>query len=119
MAVADYFLKIDAVVGESADAAHKGEIDIVSFSFTEHQQGNQSTRIGRGAGKVKMGTFNFTMRANKASLRIMLACATGEHFQSAVLTVRKAGGQQQEFMKITLSGVLISAYHLNGVAGAA
>ncbi len=29
----DYFLEIDGVEGESTDAGHKGEIDVLSFSW--------------------------------------------------------------------------------------
>ena len=31
MALVDYFLKIDGIEGESQDATHKGEIDVVSW----------------------------------------------------------------------------------------
>ncbi len=33
MALFDAFLKIDGIKGESADAKHKGEIDVMSFSW--------------------------------------------------------------------------------------
>lgn len=32
MAQVDYFLKIDGIEGESTDAKHKNEIDVVSWS---------------------------------------------------------------------------------------
>jgi type VI secretion system secreted protein Hcp len=50
------------------------------------------------------------MKVNKASPRLMLACATGDHIKKAVLTCRKAGKEQQEYLKITLSDLLVSSY---------
>lgn len=35
MAQVDFFLKIDGIKGESTDKAHKGEIEIESFSWGE------------------------------------------------------------------------------------
>jgi type VI secretion system secreted protein Hcp len=40
----------------------------------------------------------------------MEACATGVHIKKAVLTCRKAGKQQQEYLTIVLSDFLVSSY---------
>src|SRR5262249_20296840 len=100
MAAVDYFLKIDGIDGESQDHKHKGEIDLLSWSWGEHQSGTHGAGGGGGAGKVSMGDFHFVMHINKASPKLMLACADGEHIRKAVLTCRKAGTEQQEFLKI-------------------
>src|SRR5688572_18436432 len=99
MAAADYFLKIDGIEGESQDAKHKAEIDLESWSWGETQSGSHATGGGGGAGKVSMQDFHFVMRVNKASPKLLLACASGQHIPSAILTCRKAGGDQQEFVK--------------------
>jgi type VI secretion system secreted protein Hcp len=39
MAAVDYFLKIDGIEGESLDEKHKGEIDVLSWSWGESQEG--------------------------------------------------------------------------------
>jgi type VI secretion system secreted protein Hcp len=113
----DYFLKIDGVDGESTDAKHKGEIDIMSWSWGESNTGTSSAGGGGGAGKVNMSDFSFMMRFNKASPKLMLACATGEHVKTATLVCRKAGGDQQEYMKIQMSDLLISSYQTGGSQG--
>ena len=46
----------------------------------------------------------------------MLACATGAHIPSAILTFRKAGGSQFEFLKIKLNDVLVSSFQNGGSA---
>jgi type VI secretion system secreted protein Hcp len=117
MAVVDYYLKIEGVEGESQDSKHKGEIELHSWTYSEHQMGTQARGGGGGAGKVAMADFHFSMTYNKASPKLMLACATGEHFKKAVLTCRKAGKEQQEFLKVVLSDLLVSAYQTGGSAG--
>src|ERR1043166_6769935 len=112
----DYFLKIDGIDGESQDAKHKGEIQLESFSWGATQTGTFAYGGGGGAGKVQMQDFHFVMKHNKASPKLMLACSSGEHIKKAVLTARKAGKQQQDFMKVTMSDVLVSSYQTGGSA---
>jgi type VI secretion system secreted protein Hcp len=114
---ADYFLKIDGIDGESTDDKHKGEIDVESWSWGETQSGTSAAGGGGGAGKVSMQDFNFVMRTNKGSPKLMLACANGQHIKTAKLTCRKAGGEQQEYMTIEFSDLLISSYQTGGSAG--
>ena len=117
MALVDYFLKIDGIEGESQDAKHGKEIELESFSWGETQQGSYSAGGGGGAGKVSMQDFHFVMHVNKASPKLFLACATGEHIKKAVLTCRKAGKEQQEYMKWTFSDLLVSSYQTGGSTG--
>jgi len=113
----DYFLKIEGIEGESQDSKHKGEIDLQSWSWGASQTGSFSAGSGGGAGKVSVQDFNFAMNVNKASPKLLQACATGEHIKSAVLTCRKAGKEQQEFLKIKFSDVLISSFQTGGSEG--
>jgi len=117
MALVDYFLKIDGIEGESHDDKHKGEIDLLSRSWGESQQGTFSGGGGGGAGKVSMQDFHFVMKVNKSSPKLLLGCATGEHIKKAVLTCRKAGKEQQEYLKITFSDVLVSSFQTGGSHG--
>ena len=117
MAAVDYFLKIDGIQGESKADKHKDEIDIESFSWGETQSGTFAAGGGGGAGKVSMQDFHFSMLVNKASPPLFLACAQGDHIKNATLTCRKAGKDQQEFLKITMSDVLVSSFQIGGTGG--
>ena len=117
MAAVDYFLKIDGIEGESPDAKHKGEIEIQSFSFGANQSGSFATGGGGGSGKVHMQDFHFTMPLQKASPKLMLACASGQHVPNATLTCRKAGKDQQEYLKIKFKDLLISSFQSGGSGG--
>lgn len=114
MAAADFFLKIEGVDGESTDAKMKGQIEIDSFSWGETQMGTGGHGGGGGGGKVSMQDLHFTTKVSKASPKLMLSCATGEHFKKAVLTCRKAGKEQHDYLIITLSDVLVSSYQVGG-----
>ena len=118
MAQVDYFLKLDGIKGESADAKHKDEIDIESYSWGMTQTGVHPAGGGAGAGKVSMQDFHFVMRFNVASPSLMKSCATGQHIKLATLTARKAGKDQQEFLTIKFSDIIVSSYQTGGSEGA-
>ena len=116
MTTVDYFLKIDGIPGDSRDDMHKDEIDIESFSWGETQSGTFAVGGGGGAGKVSMQDFHFSMPVNKASPTLFLACAQGDHIKNAILTCRKAGRDQQEFMTVMMNDVLVSSFQIGGAA---
>src|SRR5512140_2425488 len=100
MASVDYFLKIEGIEGESEDSEHKGWIDVLSWSWGETQTGTMAYGGGGGGGKVSMQDFHFVMRVCKASPKLLEACASGQHYGSATLEARKAGGGQKKFLGI-------------------
>ena len=63
-----------------------------------------------------MQDFHFVMKINKASPKLMVACANGQHIKEAVLTCRKAGKEQQEFLKVKFSDLPVSSYQTGGSA---
>ena len=88
---------------------------MLSFSFGETlATARPGAGGGGGAGKVEMSDFTFTARTSKASPQLFLHCAQGKHIKQAVLTVRKAGQAQQEYLKIKLNDVLVSSYAIGG-----
>jgi type VI secretion system secreted protein Hcp len=113
----DYFLKIDSIEGESADSKHKNEIDVQSFSWGVSQSGSMAYGGGGGAGKASFQDFSFAMKVSKASPKLFLACASGQHIKNAILTCRRAGTEQQEYMIITMTDILVSSYQAGGSEG--
>jgi type VI secretion system secreted protein Hcp len=108
----DMFLKIDGIPGESTDANHKDEIDILSYTWGESQPAAPSAS-GSGAlptGKVTMQDFHFVMRVNKASPKLFPSCANGARIKNALLTVRRSGANPVEFLKWTLTDVTVASY---------
>jgi type VI secretion system secreted protein Hcp len=116
MANFDAFLKIDGINGESQDSKHAGEIELLGYGWGESQSGSFSSNSGGGSGKVHFQDFHFTQPVNSSSPKLFLACATGDHISSAVLTIRKAGKEQQEYLKYEFTDLLVSSYQTGGSA---
>jgi type VI secretion system secreted protein Hcp len=119
MATTDYLLEIDGIKGESNDDKHKGTIEISSFGWGVMNSGSHAAGGGGGAGKATFADISFTSSVSKASPLLMLACATGQHIKKAVLHVRKQGGDQQEYMTLTMEDLLISSYQSGDSPGGA
>lgn len=117
MAQFDIFLKIPGVEGESVDAKHPKEIDLLSFSWGEaNNAAIGPSASGAGVGKVAAQDLQIVKHVDKASPRLFIACATGEHFKTAVLVARKAGNNPLEYLKLSFADVIVSAYHITGTA---
>ncbi len=113
----DMFLKITEIPGESRDDKHKDEIDIYSFSWALSQSGTAAGGGGGGAGKSDFQDFSFAMPVSKASPKLFLACASGQHLKEATLTVRKAGATQLDFLVYKLSDCIVSTFQEGGDTG--
>jgi type VI secretion system secreted protein Hcp len=113
MAQVDYFLKLDGIAGESVDAKHKGEIELASFSWGAQNSGSVGHGGGGGAGKVTFQDLHFVQRTQKSSSALLTFCATGKHIPSGLLTARKAGKAQIEFLKIKLTDVLVTSFEIS------
>jgi type VI secretion system secreted protein Hcp len=113
----DYFLKIDGIDGESKDHKRKGDIDLISWSWGEAQTGSMSAGGGGGAGKVSMQDFHFVMKVNKSTPKLIQSCAAGDHIKKAILTCRKAGTEQQEFLIYKFYDLLVASYQTGGSTG--
>jgi type VI secretion system secreted protein Hcp len=105
----DLFMKIGTYKGESTDAKHKGEIDVLSWSWGVNQVGTTGTGGGGGAGKASFHDLTFVHHVDAASPNLMYACAAGEHIKDATMTVRKAGKTAQEFLVLKMADVFITS----------
>ena len=113
----DMFLKLDDVKGESVDSKHAGEIDVLAWSWGMSQAGTTHMGAGGGAGKVNVQDLSFTKYIDKSSPDLQLACCNGKHYKQAVLTVRKAGENPLEYLKITLKEIIVSGVSTGGSGG--
>ncbi len=104
----DLFLKINGIDGESMDAMHKNEIEILSWRWRVTQESNMHAGSGGGAGKATVGDLSFQHAVDRASPNLLKYCLTGKHISEAILTVRKAGGNPLEYMKITMTDVIVT-----------
>jgi hypothetical protein len=79
---------------------------ILSYSFAAKTGGS-----GGASGKVAVHDIQITKLNDKSSPKLFLACANGQHYKTATIVVRKAGGKQVTY---TLSDVLIATAQSTG-----
>ena len=113
----DMFLKIDDVPGESKDAEHEEEIDVLAWSWGMTQSGSFHVGGGGGSGKVNVQDISITKYVDKSTPNLMKACANGKHFKNATLYVRKAGEKALTYLTIEMDKVLISSLSTGGSGG--
>ena len=114
----DAFLKLDGIDGESQDESHKGEIDVLSWSWGGSSTGSFDIGGGGSSGKASFQDIAITKYYDKASPNLMKKLADGTHIKEATLFARKAGGSSAiEFLKIKLKDVIITSVSLGGSGG--
>jgi type VI secretion system secreted protein Hcp len=105
-----WFLKIDGIEGQATSAAHKGEIDVSSWSWgVTRASADQGS--GAGAGKASFSDFHFVAQISKASPVLFLSCATGTHHKEATLSGARGSGKLKEtdFLKYKLTDVQVTS----------
>jgi type VI secretion system secreted protein Hcp len=120
--MAEMFLKLDGIVGESLDSAtpkaHQGEIEIKSWRWIttntvkwDVNQGGQSTRVD-----VKEIAIDKT--CDRASVALYQCCVTGKHIKNGTITCRKNDGEQKvEYLVVKLTDIMIAKVEWQGDGG--
>ena len=115
----DIFAKIGDIKGESLDDKHKGEIEVLSWSWGVSNAGEMRGGSGGGEGKASFHDLSFTHNIDKASPVLLQACATGVHLKEATITHRKAGKGQQEFLVIKMNDIIVTSVQPGGAGDGA
>ncbi|WZV80259.1 type VI secretion system tube protein Hcp [Burkholderia pseudomallei] len=107
-------MKIDGINGESLDDSHKDEIEVLNWNWEIQQESTMHTGSGGGAGKASVKDLTFEHAIDRASPNLMKYALTGKHVDQAVLVMRKAGGNPLEYLKLTMSDVIITRVRPSG-----
>lgn len=110
----DFFLKLDAINGESADDKHKNEISVMSFSWGASQTTSVSGSGGSGAGKANLADLSIMKNYDAASAPLYKSLLLGTHIKTGVLTANKTGDGAQAFLKITLTELFVTSIQISG-----
>jgi len=113
----DMFMKLDTIPGESVDDTHKGEIDVLAWSWGMSQSGTFHTGAGGGAGKVNVQDLSFTKWVDKATPLLMLYTSNGDTIKESNLVVRKAGKVPLEYIKIKMTKCMVTSVSTGGSTG--
>jgi type VI secretion system secreted protein Hcp len=104
----DIFAKLGDIKGESTDNKHKDEIEVLSYSWGVTNPAHFGSGSGGGAGRATFQDLSILHKIDKASPKLLEACATGEHLKDATITFRKAGKGQEDFLIIKMNEVIIT-----------
>jgi type VI secretion system secreted protein Hcp len=112
-------VKTPDIVGESSDTKFGKAIEILSFSMGVSNPATIGSATGGGAGgKASFSPFSIMKRTDSASPVLMQGCASGVHYASAVLSLRKAGGATAlVYLTYTFSEVFIESIQWSGSTG--
>lgn len=113
----DTFIKIGSLKGESVVKGFEDQIQVLAWSWGMSQSGTTHVGSGGGAGKVNVTDLNITHRVDASTPNLMKACCTGEHFDSAKITMRKAGGAPLDYVVLELTDVIITSVSTGGSSG--
>lgn len=114
----DMFLDLgDTIKGESKDKIYGGKIDILGWNWGMSQSGTFHEGGGGGAGKVNIQDISITKNVDTASVNLMLYCAKGNHFEEGKLICRKSGGEQVEYLVISMKKIMVTNISTGGTPG--
>jgi type VI secretion system secreted protein Hcp len=114
----DVFLKIGTVPGESTDSGHSGWVEVSSFSMGVSQaaSGSRSDAGAASGGRADFTDFAITKNVDKATPKLLLSCAKGEHIASVAVELCRATGDKTKYLEYKMSDVIISNVSSSGAA---
>lgn len=111
----DMFIKLEGIKGESEDKSHKGEIDVLAWSWGMSNSGTTHVGGGGGSGKVNVQDLSFTKYVDRGTPTLMLFACNGQHIKEGTLIVRKAGGGKPvEYIKIKMTDIIVTSLSTGG-----
>jgi len=113
------FCKIDGIKGESTDASHKDEIELMSFShgISQPRSAVASTSGGGTAGRCNHTDLSVVKELDSATPILDQYCCTGKHIDSITITLRRSDGDKSiPYMVYKLTDVVISSANVNGMS---
>ena len=119
-AALDIFLKIGDIKGESMDDKHKGEIDLLAWSWgfagpSRNSPGVPQRPVGPGR-EACAQSISLTKWVDSASPLLMSNAALGTTIPSGKLAVRRSE-QPEDFLVITMKDVIISGISTGASGG--
>ncbi|MEJ2375592.1 MAG: type VI secretion system tube protein Hcp [Pseudolabrys sp.] len=115
----DMFLKVEGAIGgvikgESQDDKHPNEIDVLGWSWGMHVNSGMSA-AGR-SGRATLKELHVLKLVDSASTALMKALRNNEVIKKAVLSVRKAGRGQFDYLIVTMENARLTSLEI-GTSG--
>ncbi|RZI76745.1 MAG: type VI secretion system tube protein Hcp [Rubrivivax sp.] len=111
---ADFFLHVQTrragkLKGEATAPGHEGDMLLVGWNWGM----SSGAAVGdvQATARRSYSSLTVTKYIDSASTALMAALATNDEVKEAKLSLRKAGGEQQDYFTITLKGARITSLH--------
>ena len=109
---ADYYLQLDGIKGESADARHVGWIECTSinWSITQPKSATASTGGGHTAERAELSEVSIGKLIDLSSPMLAQLCACGKTILKAKLEMMRADGNGEpiKYFEVELDNVIIA-----------
>jgi type VI secretion system secreted protein Hcp len=108
--MANMFLALSNIPGESCDHVHAGEIEIHDWEWGVTNAAPYRLEAEDAAKQTVIHHLTIHKVFDKASVTLMNYCTNGKKIEHGKITCRKNDGDNQvEFLKIMLTGVKVDA----------
>ena len=115
VAAVDMFLKIGDIKGESTDDKHKGEIDVLAWSWGLGPKASPGQKAGSNSTCAQQ--LSLTKYVDSATPPLITKAVLGATSGTAWLTVRKAGEKQPDYLTVELNNVIVTSLSTGGSGG--
>ena len=105
---------VDGVEGGDPASA---TLEISSWSWGVTNSASAGSGGGAGSGKATLGSLNITKVIDKASPKLALLCATGQHIPTLTLTVQRPGSSSLPYFEIKLTDAIVTSVQHSGSGG--
>jgi type VI secretion system secreted protein Hcp len=113
--MAEMFLKLDGIEGESLDSVHGGEIEIKGWGWPTINNVRWDVNQGGQSTKVEVKDIELHKVCDKASVTLYQCCVTGKHIKNGTITCRKNDGDQKvEYLIVTLTDLMVTKVEWTG-----
>jgi len=104
------FIKIDGIDGQSTDDKHKGQIDVVRYSYGGAQPTVRASHGGARSGAgVSVDRFAFAHFIDKASPNLFKWLCTGKSIGKVTFDLCRSNGDSTPYLTVTLEDVVVSS----------
>ena len=113
--MAEMFLELDRINGESLDKTYHDKIEIKSWNWNTKNTVRWDVNQGGQSTKVLIEHIELKKTCDKASPILHQCCVTGRHIKNGRIICRKNDGDDKfEYMILELTDIMLSMFNWSG-----
>jgi len=108
------YLYMDGISGESIAENNRDWIDILSFNWGLSMTVGGTGASGRAASRARLNEFSFSHLLDKASPRLMSACAQARLIKNSIFEVYDDVHSLRRIYQLKMNEALVTSINMNG-----